>query len=90
MYVSVGAARARWLAELNAALEEALRLVKLAETTNKQSGVLDLISRIEAARREIRALQIGGRRRIVKFDPLWNHSAGWEENRTGVARLNSA
>lgn len=90
MYVSVGAARARWLAELNAALEEALRLVKLAEATNEQREVLDLVSRIEAARREVRSLQVGGRHRAVKFDPLWSHSAGSEEIRTDAARLDSA
>lgn len=85
MLASVGAARARWLAELNAALEEAFRLVKLAEAMHEQSEILDLVLRIETVRQEIRSLQTRGRRMSVKFDPFWSRSSGSEEDRTGTA-----
>jgi len=85
MHEYKGAARAEWLAELHAALGQARLLVEMIGIHDGDAELLELILRIDAARREIRALQLRGRRIPVKFDPLWSHPSGSEENRTGVA-----
>lgn len=79
------AARAEWLADVAAALDQARRLVKQVESTTAQTDEwLELIMRIEAARLDIRALQLRGRRMPAEFDPEWSHFAGPEEYRTGT------
>ena len=60
MYEQSRAARARWLAELDSELSEALRLVELASKVSGRSETLELILRIEAVRRKIRELQLKG------------------------------
>lgn len=79
------AARAEWLAEVAAALDQARLLMRQVESTTAQSDEwLELILRIEAARLDIRALQLRGRRIPVEFDPKWTRLAGPEENRTAT------
>lgn len=74
--------RARWLAELSATLEDARRVANELSITRR--GVIDaeLYARIEAARAEIRDLQL---RRVDRFrpgnDPEW--SILWTEPSAG-------
>jgi hypothetical protein len=68
------ATRARWMAELYSALEEAGRLVEEVMAHRDADDLLDLVLRIEAARLEIRDLQLRGRAIPVNFSPDWSHS----------------
>ena len=53
------AERARWLAELSKALDEACILVtRFALATENQAEVFDLYLRLEAARLEVQALRV--------------------------------
>jgi hypothetical protein len=80
-----GAARAEWLAELAAALDQARGLVNRVDSSAMESDEwVDLMLRIEAARLDIRALQLRGRRMRAEFEPEWSQLAGSEENRTGT------
>ena len=62
------ARRARWLAELAEALEEARRLVKQLGAAQGQLESVELYARIEAIRLEIEAMRLG--RRYVPHEEL--------------------
>jgi hypothetical protein len=72
--------RARWLAELALALEEAQKVAwRLGVSEGDNAEAKELYSRIEAARAEVDRLRLSGFRRIrEESDPdwcnlLWNH-----------------
>lgn len=72
-------ARARWLAEVSAALEQARRLAQeVRESAAGGPDSAELIARIETARRAIRALQLRGQRMPIGFPPEWSHPSGSE------------
>jgi hypothetical protein len=71
--------RARWLAQLAAALDDARRVVKQLGGDDGRIEAVELYARIEAARMEIRAMQL--RRSLAGrqlFDPQWTESAPWQ------------
>jgi hypothetical protein len=73
------AGRARWLAELAAALEEARALVKQLATDEVRFDMIELSARIEAARFEVQTLRLkrspgGGQ----DFDPEWSKDLPWK------------
>lgn len=76
--------RARWLAEVADALEQAHRLLfELDLENDAAAGALDLHVRIEAARLEVQALRLS--RSIVprtRPDPNWTNLA-WPAERAG-------
>jgi hypothetical protein len=72
--------RARWLAQLALALEEAQKVAwRLGVSEGDNAEAKELYSRIEAARAEVDRLRLSGFRRIrEESDPdwcnlLWNH-----------------
>ena len=70
--------RARWLAELAAALEEAHQVVKRVGSVEGGIEAVDLYSRIETVRLEVEALQ--SRRSAIRdqdFDPQWTNLPLW-------------
>lgn len=80
-----GADRARWLAELSDALEQAHALMwRLGIGDGGGSAAMELYLRIEAARLEVKALQLGRRNRsFEESDPEWTHSSPWRRNGSG-------
>jgi hypothetical protein len=73
------AQRARWLAELTDALDEAQTLVwRLGVSEMRQIEAFDLLARLEAARAEARSLQLSRLREIASpsgpewTNPLWD------------------
>lgn len=76
------AERARWLAELADALEQAQQLMWNLGAEEKQAGeAFDLYARLEAARTEVQALQLS---RLANAranpDPNWMDSL-WDRGR---------
>lgn len=75
------AERARWLAELSTALEEARRLAKELGGTDARMEAVELCARIEAVRREVESLRF---RRISPTDaqlgPEWIKSPPWQRH----------
>jgi acyl-CoA reductase-like NAD-dependent aldehyde dehydrogenase len=74
------ATRARWLAELAEAIEEAQELViRLAAAEGRRAEALDLSVRLGAARAEVQSLR---RNRITDaaghIDPDWSKQLPWE------------
>jgi hypothetical protein len=62
--------RARWLAELSEALDEARRLMKRLGAAEGQLESVELYARIEAVRLEIEAIRVGRRYASrQEFDP---------------------
>lgn len=85
MTEQVAAARARWLSEVRSALDQAQRLVQVAHQAEAGGPEMpELIERIEAARRAIRALQLRGQRMPVEFDPEWTRSSGSGANKSDL------
>ena len=70
------AERARWLAELAAAIEEAQRVAwRLGVAEGDSSEAKELYARLEVARAEVESLRRGGwSRQEVDFPPLWLQS----------------
>lgn len=73
--------RARWLAELAAALEEARQLTKKLGADEGRVEAVELYARIEAVRLEIQAMRLtrlsggGG-----SFDPDWTKDLPWKRS----------
>ena len=74
------AERARWLAELADAIEQAQRLVWNLGMAHGRSGeALDLYARLEAARAEVQALRLSRTsERRESFDPNWSEMLPWD------------
>ena len=74
--------RARWLAELTVALDEAHRLtLRLAEgQSDSGEAAAALRVRIQAMRSEVETLRRGNHSRTDKNDPIWAYLGDW----TGV------
>lgn len=69
------ARRARWLAELSAALGEARRLLRDIDPQEAGLAAMALGSQIDALRRQVDAMRLGRiARTIDKFDPEWMNS----------------
>ena len=73
--------RARWLAELSTALNEARRLANELGATDARMEALELCARIEAVRREVESLRF---RQIsqadVQLGPKWIKSPPWQQH----------
>ena len=73
------AQRARWLAELADALNEARRLVKELATEESRFDAIELAAQIEAARFEVQSLRL---RRVTgggqDFGPEWSKDIPWK------------
>jgi hypothetical protein len=68
--VPSGADRARWLAELAQAVEEAQHLVwQMGSAVGGSSAMLDLSARLEVVRHELESIRRGRRR--VEEAPEW-------------------
>lgn len=74
------AQRARWLAELSHALEEAQRLIwRLSEEGVSAADTLDLAARLETARAEVRSLRLGRTtQESSELNPKWIDQALWD------------
>jgi hypothetical protein len=71
--------RARWLAELSEALDDARRVVKQLGAAEGQLEAVELYTRIEAIRLEIEAIRLGRRYAFrEEFDPKWIESPPWD------------
>lgn len=72
--------RARWLAELAAALDEAHRLtLRLTEQGAETSEAILLRTQITAVRTAVEKLRRGQRSRPNKLDPIWTHIGSFME-----------
>ena len=75
------AERARWLAELAEALEEARRLVKLLGAADGEIGAVELYARIEAVRIEVQAIRMRCTYvRDPEFSPEWIKDIPWKRS----------
>ena len=74
--------RARWLAELADALEQAQRLTwRIGWSGGGNSEAMELYGRLEAARMEAQSLRLGGfERSSQQFDPKWRDLPLWPRN----------
>lgn len=72
--------RARWLAELALALEEAQKVAwRLGVSEGNNAEAKELYGRIEAARAEVDTLRLSGFRRIrEETDPDWSNLLLWD------------
>jgi hypothetical protein len=75
------AKRARWLAELSAALDEARTLTKQLGASQGKDEAVELCARIEAVAFEVEALRLsrhsgGGQ----QFDPEWTKDLPWKRS----------
>lgn len=75
----LAAQRARWLAELAGALDEACELVERLATGESHAVAIDLSARIDAARSEVETLRLkrsrgGGQ----DFGPEWSNGVPWK------------
>ncbi len=79
--------RARWLAELALALEEAQKVAwRLGVSEGDSAEAKELYGRIEAARAEIDRLRLSGFRRIrEESDPDWTDILLWERKLDSAA-----
>jgi acyl-CoA reductase-like NAD-dependent aldehyde dehydrogenase len=71
------ARRARWLAELADALEEARRLIKQLGAAEGQIDAVELYARIEAVRLEVQAMRLRRSAGADKFDREWTKDFPW-------------
>jgi hypothetical protein len=65
------AKRARWLAELSDALEQARNVTKQLEAAEGRIEMVELYARIEAVRLEVQAMRLRRRAARPAFDPEW-------------------
>lgn len=75
----VAASRARWLAELGDALDEARRLTKKLGATEGRIEAVELYARIEAMRFEVQAMRLRRTAQRVEFDPEWT-DLPWQQS----------
>jgi len=82
------AQRARWLAELSGALEDAQKLLsELIPGDTRNGDALDLRARLEAALAEARSLQFGRTKdRQPDFHPEWSNLVPWDRRSEDLAR----
>jgi hypothetical protein len=75
------AERARWLAELAEALDDARLLVKALGAARGEIGPVELYARIEAVRLQVQAMRLrrsyGGQR---EFGPEWINDIPWKRS----------
>lgn len=74
------AAKARWLAELDEALEQARQLIKVLGAADGQFQAIQLYSRIETLRLEVKAMRLG--RQAVgadEIEPKRSQSLPWQQ-----------
>ena len=73
------AQRARWLAELSEALDDAQRLIcDVGPSSMRDVDRLDLAARVEAARAEVRSLRLGHDDRFAERNaPEWTNQSLW-------------
>lgn len=72
------ARRARWFAELSAALDEARALMKRLGADEGRPEVVELYARIEILRLEVETLRLGPRyARKAESDRNWINSSPW-------------
>jgi hypothetical protein len=77
------AARARWLAELAEALDQAKRLLIRPELgAGQRATTAELLERVEATRAEVEMLRIN-RQPQANPDPQWINLAPWENRDRG-------
>lgn len=75
------AAKARWLAELDDALDQARQLIKVLGAADGQFQAIQLYSRIETLRLEVKAMRLG--RRVSAADemhPKRSESSPWQQD----------
>ena len=75
----VAARRARWLAELGDALDEARRLTKKLGAAEGRIEAIELYARIETVRFEVQAMRLRRTTQRVEFDPKWT-DLPWQES----------
>jgi hypothetical protein len=75
----VAARRARWLAELGDALDEARRLTKKLGAAEGRIEAIELYARIEAVRFEVQAMRLRRTAQHLKFDPEWT-DLPWQQS----------
>ena len=73
--------RAKWLAELADALEEAQKLTwRIGSTDGERSEAMELYGRLESARAEARSLQFGGFKAAQpQQNPNWTELLPWTQ-----------
>lgn len=75
------AERARWLAELAEALDDARHVVKKLGAAHGEVGAVELYARIEAVRLEVQAIRL--RRSCAgdwEFGPEWTDNIPWKRS----------
>ncbi|HYI43409.1 MAG TPA: hypothetical protein VD768_07290 [Sphingomicrobium sp.] len=78
------ALRARWMAELAAAIEGAQRVAwQLGSAASRSLEARELYSQLEAARLELEALRLGTGRLRQELDPWLVDQLGWPGLRDG-------
>lgn len=75
------ARRARWLAELAAALEEARQVTKELGADEGRIEAVELYAQIEAVRLEIQAMRLARLSHSRRaFDPEWTKDLPWQRS----------
>lgn len=75
------ALRARWLAELAEALEQARALVKQLGAAEGRIEAIELYARIEAIRFEVQAMRLGAHRAATEpAGPEWSKNLPWQRS----------
>jgi hypothetical protein len=78
---SFAAERARWLAELSDALDEARGLAKAMGAAEGRVEAVELYARIEAVRLEVQMMRLRGNgARLTDFDPEWSQMLPWQRS----------
>ena len=73
------ATRARWLAELAGALDEARDLVRQLGIEEARIDAIDVAARIEAVRNEVQTMRLlSASARDQQFDPEWIKNVPWK------------
>ena len=73
------AQRARWLAEVAAALEDARVLVRQLGSAEGRGEAIELEARIEAMRIEVQAMRLGrGAAAAARSSPEWTNNLPWQ------------
>ena len=77
--------RARWLAELADALEEAQKLAwEIGQSENQSAQAMDLYGRLETVRLEVRAIRVSrSDRNRADFNPEWTEYSPWSDPTAG-------
>jgi len=75
------AERARWLAELSDALDEARRLIRTMGAAEGRIEEVELYARIEAVRLEVQMIRLRGNgSRLSDSDPEWSQTLPWQRS----------